>query len=86
MKPDQLKIPKPPSFVLYLWGYWQQINRRRSGNGFGPNPLNDDDLDRWGRPRGIRLDLWEREAILAIDDAFIAHTVAEASKRNQSGA
>jgi hypothetical protein len=73
--------PTPPlSEVAHLWGYFAEVSRRRGNNGFGPNPLQPGIIIDWQKLRGIRLTPWEIDALLAIDDTFMADAMKRLSK------
>jgi hypothetical protein len=70
--PEQLAdLPERNPLTNYIWEYFWELSRRRGNNGFGIQRINYLDLDAWGRQTKRRLDLWELEALLAIDDAYV---------------
>jgi hypothetical protein len=66
-----------------LWGYFQELNRRRGSNGFGVNPISEEQLGRWMQRKGIRLHDWEYRALLAADDAYLDFQAKAASLRSK---
>jgi hypothetical protein len=70
--------------VEYLWGYFMELNRRRGGSGFGPNPLSDELIGRWEARNRIKLSNWEYKALLAADDAYM-ECQSEATKLRSKG-
>ena len=70
--PDELKaVPKLPLSIHYLWATFLELHRRRKSNGFGPVPLQYLDVEAWGRLTNRKLDVWELQAILGVDDAYL---------------
>lgn len=51
----------------------------RQAGGFSVARLTRQDLRLWEEDEGISLDPWERNALIQIDAAFVAHKAAQAS-------
>lgn len=82
--PEEFKaIPKLPLSMHELWAYFLELNRRRKSNGFGPVPLQYSDIEAWQRMTNRTLDVWELEAILELDDAYLI--VSANKSNNESG-
>ena len=64
--------------VKYLWGYFQDMNLRRTSNGFGYNPITDDGVEAWARRRGYRLEPFENHALDALEVMYLS---AQAKKK-----
>lgn len=63
----RLDNPPPLSpFVAHLWGYYVDLSSTRS-SGMGPNRLTRLEIQAWEQDEGIRLERWERRAIMALD-------------------
>ena len=61
-RPAALNGPSIPRPLVYLWNWFQDLNRARSYNGFGPDPITYPDFQAWAaltesrpRPREIAL-------------------------------
>lgn len=83
--PEELHVAPLPWHLEYLWGYFQELNRRRGSNGFGANPISDEQLGRWEDRKGFRLKDWEYRALLKADDAYMEFQ-AQAAKIRSKGA
>lgn len=80
IKPQELKaVPVLPDLVAYLWSYYLKLHSRRVNYGWGHVPLSYLEVEAWARLNKLVLDPWELDAILEIDDAYIA-SVAKAPK------
>jgi hypothetical protein len=71
-KPEELKVPKMPTLVKYLWDYFLELHNRRTNYGWGHVPLSFAEIDAWERKTRRSLDPWELEALLEIDAAYLA--------------
>lgn len=72
----------PPS-IAHIWEFFIELQRRRKSNGYGPIPLQYVDIEAWERLTHRKLDLWELQAILGIDDAYL---IMSGKKTKQQGA
>lgn len=73
VKPDVLKDAPPlPYCARHLWAIYAALHRRRGHSEAGPNPLSFGDVADYERQTRTRLDRWEADAILAIDDEYLA--------------
>lgn len=61
-----------PPRALYLWRYFLQISRTRQNSGMGPSRLSRLDIRLWEADECVRLELWERRAIIDIDGMWVA--------------
>jgi len=48
-----------------------QMSGRRGNNGFGPNDISYSAIKAWQDVTGEKLEPWELNAILRLDDAFL---------------
>lgn len=62
-----------------IWYVFRQISGQRTGNGFGPNPIQFSEILAWQALSRVTLLPWEFRAILAMDRMFIVRC-AELSK------
>jgi len=58
--------------IIYLWDYFCSMNARRTGNGFGLNPITDEGVEAWARRRGIRLERFENYALDMLEQLFLS--------------
>ena len=56
----------------YLWSYFCKMSLRRTSNGFKPNPLSHSEVVAWQSRARIRLEVWEEEAIDALEALYIS--------------
>lgn len=66
----ELTGPPIPPALEYLWGWFHELHRTRSG-GMGPGAIAYPDILAWCRLRGVRLAPWEVEIITALDGAWL---------------
>lgn len=69
---EQLEPLECPEEAYYLWEYFCSMNARRTGNGFGPNPITDEGVMAWAARRGIILMRIEHEALDALEALFMS--------------
>lgn len=69
--PDLLNIPPIPTELIYLWNYFQCLNRKRTVGMNAPNPLSDSEILAWQRRNRVVLDPFENDCIDALDQAFL---------------
>jgi hypothetical protein len=62
-----------PDGVDYLWGYFTEIDRRRTSNGFGMNPISYGELEAWTRLTGNTLSSFELEILDVFEEAALRH-------------
>ena len=79
-KPAELAVPDKPPSVEYLWEYWRELHRCRNNFGWGHMHLTHLEIDAWKRNTKRKLDPWELEAILQVDNAYIASIPPPKSK------
>jgi hypothetical protein len=60
-----------PEVVVYLWDYFLQIHQVRRNYGWGATPLTYTEIYHWTLLRGIKLDAWELDTLLLLDDCFL---------------
>lgn len=85
--PEELaKAPAIPELTKHLWNYFIQLDSRRSGSGFGANPISYADLAGWEAVSRVTLETWEREAIFAIDILKLTVDSERADRERQKAA
>ncbi|WP_424813570.1 phage tail assembly chaperone [Roseococcus sp. YIM B11640] len=68
---EELSGPPKPEAAAYLWDWFLEMHRARGG-GMGPAAITHQDIEAWGRLKGVRLAPWELEAIQALDGTWLA--------------
>ena len=80
-EPEELrKAPPMPEGVSYLWEYFGKLHRRRGSGVNGPEPLDHSKVLAWASLMRVSLDPWEVDAILGVDDEYLAASAAIASQ------
>jgi hypothetical protein len=69
--PEQLRPVECPSCVMYLWDYFRDMNRRRTSNGYGYNPITEEGVQAWARRRRITLLPFENELLDELEYVFL---------------
>jgi len=72
MPQELADAPSQPEQLAYLWGFFLDLSRQRTNNGFGVLPLQYADIYAWTRLNEQPLDRWELDAILRLDGAYLA--------------
>jgi hypothetical protein len=70
--PEELRPVECPKEVEYLWDYFRSMSRRRTGNGFGANPIPDEGVEAWARRRGIVLLPFENEMLDGMEQVLLS--------------
>lgn len=70
---SDLNCPEPAEHV---WRWFLELRRRRSGSGFGANPISYAELEAWARLSGTRPSALEVGWIMDLDDAVMEATAA----------
>lgn len=65
-------LPPLPKLGAHVWQWFSELAATRTTSGLGPNRLTRAEIHAWEADEGHRLDLWERRAIMRIDQAWIA--------------
>jgi hypothetical protein len=65
-------LPTLPPLGAHLWQWFAELTATRTASGLGPNRLTRAEIRAWETDEGQCLDLWERRAILRIDQAWIS--------------
>jgi hypothetical protein len=75
----ELDVPPIPYGCEWLWAAFLQLNASRGSNGMGPSAIGPADLLAWQQLRGLRLNHWEIDTLLALDG--VALRASEAAQR-----
>ena len=74
--PEGLSDFECPEATEHLWCWFLEISRRRSGGGFGANPISYAEVEAWARLTHTRPSALEVEWIMDLDDARAAAAAA----------
>lgn len=66
-------MPIPPA-GQHVWYIFLELSGQRTGNGFGPNPIQFSEIQAWQQVTRKRLQPWEIRAILAMDRAYLVRS------------
>lgn len=64
--------PEIPDHAAHVWQWFWSLNRRRSGSGFGGNPIGYYELRAMAALSCLYMRIWEVTAIMHMDDAYMA--------------
>lgn len=79
--PPELIGPDLPEGAAHVLGWFGELNRTRSNNGFGPNPIGYQDIASWSQLTGTRPGTMEVDWIMALDGAFLALAAKQAKAK-----
>lgn len=71
--PKDLDVPPLPHELAYIWGYFCQMNRKRTAGAMSANPLSDTEIMAWQQRHRIELSPFEGECIDSLDAVYMAH-------------
>lgn len=80
LDPEKPPPPPCPEGLLYIWGYFQMLNKRRTSNGFGLNAITNSEMEAWSRLHRITLSIFEVEALEAIEGFYLRTMQPKAKK------
>lgn len=66
--------------MRYVWNYFQDLTRKRTGTGYGPLPLQYSEILAYFTLHSIVYDSVEVEIIMMLDDVAMEHYIAEIKK------
>ncbi|HHT7702741.1 phage tail assembly chaperone [Pasteurella multocida] len=70
IKPDELNTPEPPSGLMYLFSYFNELSLSRQ-YGMAVNPISYSDILAWSILTKVSLAAWEIEVIKQIDIVYL---------------
>lgn len=68
--------------MQYIWKYFLDLNRKRTGNGFGPNPITYSEILAYFSVYRIEYDDLEIALIDVLDGIAMEHFAEEIEKEN----
>lgn len=63
----ELEIPPMPDCLKHVWYWFLQLNSQRTSNGFGINPITNQDMWFFFQLEGIEPESWEINLIRQFD-------------------
>ena len=63
----ELDIPEIPQCLMHVWSWFLQLNSQRPSNGFGMNPITNQDMWFFFQLEGIEPESWELNLIRQFD-------------------
>lgn len=69
----------------HVWEWFLKLIARRSGTGFGGNPISYAEIDAFGRLTGAHMRPWEIEALCEMDDAYQLALAEKGKGRGKAG-
>jgi hypothetical protein len=70
VKSPELEVENPPDEAEYVWGYFLSLAARRRFSEHGPERISWIDIQAWLNVTRTKIEPWELNAILAIDNAY----------------
>lgn len=80
----EINEPDLPFSIEYLWKIFLRMSKRRSGSGFGGNPLGWWDMVGFQVATGIPLRSWEIEALEKMDDLYLKTVNEEQDRKSKT--
>lgn len=65
------EAPELPPLAAHVWMWFCELANERENNGMGVSRITSRNMLDWCWASGNTLELWERRAIRAIDNAFM---------------
>jgi hypothetical protein len=75
---DQKELP---DYLADIWGYFLQLDNKRTSNGFGVNPITYSDLKSFCDLKGVCLEDYQVDLIMRLDNMRIKHYDEEMKKQ-----
>ena len=85
IRPAALDGPLCPASLAHLWAWWHELARTRRSHGWGPEPLSYPDILAWALLTQSSPRPAEVAALLALDQAYLAHLAARQPERVAPG-
>lgn len=81
-KPPELETGTLPECLTQVWYWFLQLNSQRTNNGFGVNPITNQDMWFFFQLEGIEPEPWELDLIRRFDR--VALDVANKQKNKET--
>lgn len=83
-KPKELEdLVELPVEMQYVWEYFLRLNKRRTSNGFGVNPITFNEIDSFFRVNQIEYNESEVFILELLDDVVLEHFAKQQEKENK---
>lgn len=69
--PDLVQ-PEMDDSLIYLWGWFIELNSQRTSNGFGGNPIQFVDIQAWASLTQRNPTPWEIKTIRRLDQVWLS--------------
>lgn len=70
-----------------MWRWFKELDRARTGTGFGINPIAWQEIDAWAHRRKVEPSQWEIDALISLDalrmELFYASKTDEVEEKPQ---
>lgn len=73
-RPAELEVKPCPEVFVHAWGWFLELNRARTSNGFGINPISFCEIVAWASLTGRNPSALDILAIREIDTAYVTRT------------
>ena len=81
--PVEYQSLEPPEALFHCWYWFLELNRTRTSNGFGQNPISYAEVVSWSQLTGVDPEPLEVQAVMSLDAAYMAVQAVEIRKRSQ---
>jgi len=78
----ELQTGELPSCLFNVWNWFLQLNSQRTSNGFGLNPITNQDMWFFFQLEGIEPDPWELNLIRQFDRVVLEVYSKQQEKKN----
>lgn len=68
LPPEYQDQKELPIYLSDIWGYFLQLDNKRTSNGFGVNPITYSDLNAFCMLKRIELEDYETDLIMRLDN------------------
>lgn len=80
----ELDIPSIPDCLQQVWHWFLQLNSQRTSNGFGMNPITNQDMWFFFQLEGIEPEPWELNLIRQFDRVALEVYSKQQEKKNST--
>jgi hypothetical protein len=70
-KPPELEVSPMPDCLVHVWHWFLQLNSQRTSNGFGVNPITNQELWFFFQLEGIEPESWELSLLRKFDQVAL---------------
>lgn len=77
---DQLAGPPCPVAAQHIWSWWIELHSRRTGSGFGINPIPFGEMEAWARVMRHDVDAIEWRLLHRIETEYLKHHAKQGKK------